>query len=56
MSVSYRQGSKGKSAADKAATVKWGSAAGKTAVLNYITADGAVGVNCSTVSRAVKYR
>ena len=51
MSVSYRQGSKGRSAAGKAATVKWGSVTGKAAVLNYITAGGAVGVNYSTAGK-----
>ena len=45
MLISCRQGSKGKSAAGKAATVKWGSATGGAAVLGYITAGGAVGVN-----------
>ena len=36
-------------------TVKWGLAIGKAAVLNYITIGGAVRVNYSTTSRAVRY-
>ena len=52
MLISYRQGSKGKSAIGKAVTVKWGSAIGEAAVLNYITAGGAVGVNYSATGRS----
>ena len=54
MSVSCGQGSKGKSAADGAVTVKWGSAVSRAAVLNYITIGGAVGVNYSAISRSSK--
>ena len=49
MSVSCGQGSEGRSAVGKAATVEWGSAAGGTAVLDYITVGGAVGVNYGAV-------
>ena len=55
MSVSYRQGSKGRSTAGGVATVEWGSAIGRTAVLDCITIGGAVGVNYSTAGRAVRY-
>ena len=49
MSVSCGQGSKGRPTADKAVTVEWGSAAGRAAVLDCITAGGAVGVNCNAI-------
>ena len=51
MLIGCGQGSEGRSAAGKAATVKWGSAASRTAVLDCITAGGAVGVNCGAVGR-----
>ena len=56
MLVSCGQGSKGRSTIGKAVTVKWGLAIGKTAVLNYITTGGAVGVNYSTVGKVVKVK
>ena len=49
MLVGCGQGSKGKSTAGRTATVKLGSATGGAAVLNYITAGKAVGVNYSTI-------
>ena len=56
MSVGCGQGSKGRSAAGGAATVKWGSAAGEAAVLDYITAGGAVGVNYSAAGGSSRSR